>query len=170
MAAKPIMALVVETLDGRLLDRAVHALSLTVGPGMVGLGQTVLDAVSPTHPVERVPPKACRGAASVPGKVGKLDTVIGQHRVDFVGNGCHQVIQECRRRLGVGALCHSGKGELRGPVDGDEQIEFALGGAQVGDVDVEIADGVALEALLFGFVGADLRQAAAAMAPQAAMG
>ena len=104
MAAKPVMAIVVETLDGRLLDRAIHALSLTVGPGMVRLRQTVFDAMSPTRPVKRVTPKARRGAASVPGKVGKLDTIIGQHRVDFVGNGCNQVIQKYCRCFGIGAL------------------------------------------------------------------
>ena len=120
MAAKPVMAIVVETLDGRLLDRAVHALSLTVGPGMVRLRQTVFDPMSPTRPVERVTPKARRGAASVPGKVGKLDTIIAQHRVDFAGNGCHQVIQKDGRCFGVGALHQSCKGKFRGPVDSDE--------------------------------------------------
>ncbi len=61
------------------------------------------------------------------------------------------------------------KGERRGPVDGDEQMEFALGGAQFGDVDMEIADGVAPEALPFGFVALFEWQAADTMTPQTAM-
>ena len=34
-----------ECLDGGLLHRPVHPLGLAVGPGMVGLGELVLDAV-----------------------------------------------------------------------------------------------------------------------------
>jgi hypothetical protein len=107
-----------ETLDGSLLDRAVHALGLTVGPGMIGFRQAVLDAVTPARPVERVAPKACRDTASVPGKTGELDAVVGQHRMDLVGNGCHQ--ERCRR-FGVGTLHQLGKGDLRGSVDSDEE-------------------------------------------------
>ena len=37
------MGLVVEALDGGVLDRAVHPLDLTVGPWMARLGQPMLD-------------------------------------------------------------------------------------------------------------------------------
>jgi len=37
------------------------------------------------------------------------------------------------------------KGELGGAVDRDEQIELALFGADLGEIDVEVADGVGLE-------------------------
>jgi hypothetical protein len=32
-------------LDGRFLDRAVHALDLAIGPGMLDLSQPMFDAV-----------------------------------------------------------------------------------------------------------------------------
>ena len=41
-----------------------------------------------------------------------------------------------------------GEGELRGAIDGNEQMELAFSGAHFGDVDVEVADRVALECLL----------------------
>jgi len=37
------------------------------------------------------------------------------------------------------------EGELGGAVDRDEQVELALLGADLGDVDMEVADGVGLE-------------------------
>jgi len=42
-----------------------------------------------------------------------------------------------------------GEGELRGPIDGGEEVEPALRGAYVGNVDVEVADRVSLELALY---------------------
>ena len=61
------------------------------------------------------------------------------------------------------------EGELGGAVDGDEQVELAFFGPHLGDVDVEVADRVALELLLRRLVALDLRQPADAVALQAAM-
>ena len=41
---KLVVAVIVEALDGGILDRAVHALDLTIGPGMARLRQAGLDA------------------------------------------------------------------------------------------------------------------------------
>ena len=40
-----IVSIVMVALDGRFLDRAVHALDLAVGPWVLGLGRAVLDVV-----------------------------------------------------------------------------------------------------------------------------
>ena len=69
----------------------------------------------------------------------------------------------------MAASCKSGEGELGGPVDGHEEIELAFLGAHLGDVDVEVADRVALERLLGRLVAVDLRQPADAVALEAAM-
>ena len=45
---------VVERLAGDVLDGAVHAFGLAVGPGVVRLGQPVLDSVLIAHAVEWV--------------------------------------------------------------------------------------------------------------------
>jgi hypothetical protein len=54
--------------------------------------------------------------------------------------------------------------ELRGPVDGHEEIEFALGGAHLRQVDVDEADRIAVELLPSGLVALHLRQPTDAMA------
>ena len=48
MSSELIVAVVVEAPDGRVLDRAVHPLDLTVGPRMTRLGQAVLDVIRVT--------------------------------------------------------------------------------------------------------------------------
>jgi len=51
-----------------------------------------------------------------------------------------------------------GEGELRGSVDGDEEVELALLGPDLGDVNMEDADGVGLEALADRLVAVGLGQ------------
>ena len=47
-----LQGLIVEDLDGPVLDGPVHPLSLAVGPGMIGLGQLVRDPVLVADPVK----------------------------------------------------------------------------------------------------------------------
>src|SRR5215207_9806549 len=49
-----VVADVVEALDGGILDGAVHALDLTIGPGMAWLGQPVFDVEIGTSCLEGV--------------------------------------------------------------------------------------------------------------------
>lgn len=46
------MIVVVVSLDGRVLDRAVRSLDLTIGPKMIDLGEAMLDAVFLTSQAE----------------------------------------------------------------------------------------------------------------------
>jgi hypothetical protein len=50
------------------------------------------------------------------------------------------------------------EGELRCPVDGDEHVQLAFFGAHLGDIDMEVADRIALEAG-FGLLTLDSGQA-----------
>jgi hypothetical protein len=61
------------------------------------------------------------------------------------------------------------EGELGRAVDRDKQIEPALLGADLGDVDMEVADRIALELALLGLVAVDLRQPADLVPLKAAM-
>src|SRR4051794_33714784 len=61
----------VEGLDRGVLDRPVHALGLTIRPRMIGLGQTVLDPVLVTDPVEDVAAKSASMAEWRPRFLGK---------------------------------------------------------------------------------------------------
>lgn len=69
----------------------------------------------------------------------------------------------------VAPLGEPRKGELRGPVDGDEQAELAFFGAHFADVDVEEADRAGLERLARGPSAFEVRQAADAVALETAM-
>lgn len=76
-----------------------------------------------------------------------------------------EVCCDSTRRL----LVQLDEDRLRGPVDGDQEIELALGGLHLGDVDMEEADRISLELLLRDLLASDIRQASDAMALEAAM-
>ena len=54
MRSELVVAVVVVALDRRVLDCAVHPLDLTVGPGMVHLGEPMLDAMLVADAIEDV--------------------------------------------------------------------------------------------------------------------
>jgi hypothetical protein len=54
----------VEAAFGRTLDGAVHPLGLTVRPGMLGLGQPMIDIVEGAGIFEGVPGRAAAGRSS----------------------------------------------------------------------------------------------------------
>jgi hypothetical protein len=138
---------IVEGLDGGLLDSSVHPLGLAIGPRMVGLGQLVLDAVLAADTVEDVAHPLCGGSIAVLWQIGEGHAVVGQHSMDGIGEGGHDLVEE-------GGAVHLGRGiqkgdvgELRDPVDGEEHEELSLGQAQFADVDMDVADGDLGEAL-----------------------
>ena len=49
-----IVRFVVISLDGRVLDCPVHPLDLSIGPRMIGLGQSMFDPMFPTGAIERM--------------------------------------------------------------------------------------------------------------------
>ena len=169
VAAELVVAVVVVAFDGCFLDRPVHPFDLAVGPRMVRLGQPMLDAMALAGPIEGMATQHRSWPFAVLREVGELDAVVGEHRVDEVGHGVDQGVEEGCCRLGVGAFDELHEGELRGPVDGNEEVELAFGGSHFGDVDVEVADRVALEGLLRRLVALDLRQPADAVAQEAAV-
>jgi hypothetical protein len=89
--------------------------------------------------------------------------------VDLVGDGGGEFFEECLGGHRRGTWDESDEGELAGAVDGDEQVELAFGGTGLGDVDVEVADGVGLELLAGGVVAFHFGQAADAVASEAAV-
>ena len=142
MAAELLVAVVVVALDGSILDCAVHSLDLSVRPGMVHLGQAVLDPVVFTDPVEDVLKRMGVFLA-----VGELDAVVRQDGMDPVGDRRDQVAQELGGGHLTGLLLQPRESEFAGPVDGNEQVEFSFVSPELCDVDVEVADRIALELL-----------------------
>ena len=101
--------------------------------------------------------------------MAELDAVVGQHCVDAIRHRLDHGVQERHAALPVGRLRQPRDGEPRGPVNGDEQVELALAGADLGDVEVEEPDRIGFERPLARLVALDLRQAADAVAVQAAV-
>jgi hypothetical protein len=108
----------------------------------------------------------CRTRVARRGEVG---SVIGEDGVDLVRDGGDQAAQEVPGCAARHLLMEFNESELRGSIDGDEEIEFALGGSNLGDIDMEIADRVRLEFPLGGGFAFDLRQAGDSMTLQAPM-
>lgn len=150
MAAKLIVAVVVISLDGRILDGAVHALDLAVGPWVVRLGETVLDPVGLADHVE--PHRSGIDGVPVSRLLRELDAVVCQDRVDLVRHGFQKEFKEFPGCLAVRLFNQLRDGELAGSVNGDKEMEFAFFCSDLGNVDVEIANRVSLELLPFGLV------------------
>jgi hypothetical protein len=81
-----LMGLVIVFFDRGFLQGSIHALHLAIGPGMVGFGETVLDAIVLADAIEKMVEGILIAFA-----VSELHAVIGQHRVDFVGYGGNHV-------------------------------------------------------------------------------
>lgn len=86
----------------------------------------------------------------------ELDAVIREYGVDAIGDRLEQKLEKLRRCL---AMCFGD--QLRGrklarPIIADEEIELALHGLNLGDIDVNVADWVALELLALRFVAIDI--------------
>ena len=169
MPAELGVIVVVISLDGRVLDRAVHAPDLAIGPWVIWLCEAMLNVVSPTSAVERMALQHGGWTIAVFRQIGELNAVISQSRVDDVRNGGNKLFEKNGRHRRVCLVEQLCKGELRRAVYGDEKIKLSFRRLHFGDVDVEKADRIGLELLLRGLVAFDLRQPADPVSLQTAM-
>ena len=100
---------------------------------------------------------------------GEVGSVVSEDRVDLVGDGGDQAAQEVPGGAARHLLMQLDKGELRRPIDGDDEVELALRGSNLGDVDMEIADRIGLEFAFGGGFAFDLRQPGDSMTLQTAV-
>ena len=120
---------------------------------MVRLCEPVLDIVRLADHVEAH--LARPGGVAVAGLLGELDApfafaqdrIVREDGVDAIRHGLQQVFQGLPCRPTIGLVDQLRDREFAGAVDADEQVEFAFGGLHLGDIDVEEADRIALEAL-----------------------
>lgn len=112
-------------LDRRLLEGSVHALDAGSSPGqapairprMVRLGEPMLDVVSPADLVEAVDAVRIGRAATVPGKLGELDAVVGRDYLKAVRAGLDQGRQDGAGDRPIGLVAQPGEGVCERPVD-----------------------------------------------------
>ncbi len=145
---------------------------------MARFGQAVIDVVLRTGELERMRPEDLaaghrlfdqRGGRTGVARCGEVSAVVGENRVDLVRHGRDQRPQEVTRHTPCGFLMQLGKGKLSRAINGHKQVEPPFFRVHLSDVDMEVADRVALELLLGGLVTRHLGQAADAMPLQAAM-
>ncbi len=164
VSAQLTVAVVMEAFYRCLLDCSVHPFDLTIGPGMVDLGEPVLDAVLVADAIKDVVEGVCMVSV-----IGELDAVVGKHRMQSVGNGHDQITQELGGCHLAGLFDQAGEGELAGPVDGHKAVELALSGLDLSDADVKEPNGIAFEALPLRLVALDIGQAGNTMPLKAAV-
>jgi len=80
--------------------------------------------------------------------VGEMGPVVGQHGLDLVRNGVDQAAEKVSGVAPADPLMQFGKGKLAGAINGNEHVELALFGPNLGDVDVEVANRTCREFLL----------------------
>src|SRR4029077_16291949 len=155
--------------DGRFLDRPVHALDLTVGPRVLDLGQPMFDPVLPAVYVEHMRHGSRRRAIRIAWREGELNAIVGENRVDLVRDSRNQGLEEDGGGRPPSLFHQLHEGEFAGAVDGDIEVELALSGLDLGDVDMEEADRVGLELFLLGLGPFNIRQSADTVTLQASM-
>ena len=142
---------------------------------MLGLCQPMIDVVLGAGVFEGVRPN---GLSGVQGGLdvrrgrtrvawgGEVGSVVGEDRVDLVGDGGDQAAQEVPGGAARHLLVQLDEGELRRSVDGDDEVQLALRSSNFGDVDMKIADRIGLEFAFGGGFAFDLRQPGDSMALQ----
>src|SRR5208282_6768620 len=100
---------------------------------------------------------------------GEVGSVVGEDSMDLVGNGGDQAAQEVSGGPAGDLFVQFDEGELRRPIDGDNEVELALSGSNLGDVDMEIADRIDLELALGRGFAFDLGQPRDSMALETPM-
>jgi|GEM_PF-6381903 len=83
------MIVIMKALDRCLFDSPVHPFHLPICPGMVDLGEALLNVMFLT----------CAGQDVLKGEfvtfpVCELNTIIGKNGMDFIGNGINEPVQE----------------------------------------------------------------------------
>lgn len=135
MLPQLIMVFVVIGPHGGFLDRAVHALDLAVGPGVVGFGQAVIDIVASTGDFEGMSAEEfsafqggldVRRGRSAAARRSKVCAVVGEHRVDFVGNEFDECLQEVGGSSSGRTLDEPSKSKLGGAIHGHKEPELAF--------------------------------------------
>ena len=104
----------------------------------------MLDAVVLAGATEDVADPALRDTLVA---IDELDAIVGQDGVDLVGHCLDQRLEEGRGCEFGGFAIDPGEHELGGAIHSDKQKAFAALEAQLGDVDMEVADLVLLERL-----------------------
>jgi hypothetical protein len=110
-----------------------HSFNLAIRPGVLHLGQPVLDLMFAADAVKDV-----LEGRDMPFVIGELNTIIGEHNVDPVGHGGDQVAQKRCCGHFPGFRVQLDVGEFGGAIDGDEEIQLAFSRLNFSNINVEV--------------------------------
>ena len=134
--SKLIAAVAVEALDRGVLDRPVPALDLAIRPRASGFRQPMLDVEAGAgvfkgvSPEERgLSPQGLDFSGRPGGALGirEVRAVVCQDRMKLAGNGGGERSEKVPRDTAARLLMQLDEGELRRPVDPDQEMEKWLG-------------------------------------------
>ena len=91
MLSQLLMIFIMIAFDGCFLEGAVHAFDLTIGPGVIWLGQAMFRTIFQADTVEDM-----QESMPVCFAVGELDAVVCEDGMDFIGHGGDEIAQELR--------------------------------------------------------------------------
>lgn len=111
-----------ELLNGCFFDGSNHQFGLAVGPWMTWPGLSMLDAILPVDCTKDVAHKAIFSSLVV---LDKLHTVVGQHRINFIGNCFDQSFEKTSSHQFRRFTVDSGENNLRCPINRNKQKSFA---------------------------------------------
>lgn len=98
MLTQLVAAIVVIAYDCRFFECSIHSFDLAVRPGMIGLGQAMLDAVLAAAQTKHVRRISRGRTVPVLGQIGELNAVVGQDSMDFVADRLDERFEKsCRR-------------------------------------------------------------------------
>ena len=151
--AKALVSLVVETPNRGVLDGAVHPFDLAVRPGVVEFGEAMVDAELGACQVKGVSPEGLPisepllNLPDTPAAMRRceLKAVVRQNRVNSVGHVFDEPSEEVRCGPVSGPFVEFCKGELADPIDRNEQIQLALLGPDLREIDVDVPKRIRLE-------------------------
>lgn len=116
-----LVVVVVEALDGCIHDGAVHPFDLAIRPWMARLCQAMLNVEIGTYRLEGMTSERhvlgphgldVLGCPTVTCRIGEMGAIVGENRMDFIGNGSGQRPEEVARDPTGGVLDQLGKGEF----------------------------------------------------------
>ena len=103
MLAQFIVVVIVIAMNGRLFDGAVHAFDLAIGPRMPWFGAPVINVVSGTSTLKGMAPEQLSfrphlpdisRSPTLPRRIGELNAIVCEYRVDGVGNSGNKIVQK----------------------------------------------------------------------------
>ena len=121
MTFELLMAIVMIAFNGCVLDGPIHSLDLAIGPGMLDLGEPVLNAMFKANPIKDM----LEGEALLL-LIGKLNAVVRQHNMNGIGNVSNEITQKLRGQHFTCLRMNFDVDKLAGSINGNKEIELAL--------------------------------------------